>query len=90
LALAVLPKVLLLDEPTAGMSPEETRAMTSLITALPRETTLVIIEHDMAVLFEIAERMIVLDYGSILIEGTPQEVRASEVVRRRYFGERMH
>jgi branched-chain amino acid transport system ATP-binding protein len=90
LALAVLPKVLLLDEPTAGMSPEETRAMTSLIAALPRETTLIIIEHDMAVLFEIAERMIVLDYGSILIEGTPQEVRASEVVRRRYFGERVH
>jgi branched-chain amino acid transport system ATP-binding protein len=90
LALAVLPKVLLLDEPTAGMSPEETRAMTSLIAALPRETTLVIIEHDMAVLFEIAERMIVLDYGSILVEGTPQEVRASEVVRRRYFGERTH
>lgn len=88
LALAIVPKVLLLDEPTAGMSPDETHAMTVLISSLSRETTLVIIEHDMAVLHEIAERMIVLDYGSILIEGTPQEVRQSEIVRERYFGAR--
>lgn len=87
LALAVAPKVLLLDEPTAGMSAEETRAMTALISLLPREISLLIIEHDMGVVFEIAERITVLDYGSILIEGTPAEVRSSELVRRRYLGE---
>jgi branched-chain amino acid transport system ATP-binding protein len=87
LALAVAPKVLLLDEPTAGMSAEETLAMTALIAALPRDIALLIIEHDMEVVFEIAERITVLDYGSVLIEGTPDEVRASELVRRRYLGE---
>jgi branched-chain amino acid transport system ATP-binding protein len=88
MALAIAPKVLLLDEPTAGMSAEETRAMTALIAALPRDIALLIVEHDMEVVFEIAERITVLDYGSVLIEGTPQEVRASAVVRRRYLGER--
>jgi branched-chain amino acid transport system ATP-binding protein len=88
LALAIEPKVLLLDEPTAGMSAEETRAMTSLIAGLSREITVLVIEHDMEVVFEIAERVTVLDYGRILAEGTPQEVRATEAVRRRYLGER--
>jgi branched-chain amino acid transport system ATP-binding protein len=88
LALAVEPKVLLLDEPTAGMSAEETRAMTALIAALPREIAVLVIEHDMEVVFEIAERVTVLDYGRILAEGTPQEVRATDAVRRRYLGER--
>ena len=88
LALAVAPKVLLLDEPTAGMSAEETAAMTTLIAGLPRDVALLIIEHDMAVVFEIAERITVLDYGSVLVEGTPAEVRASDVVRRRYLGEK--
>ncbi len=88
LALAGAPKALLLDEPTAGMSAEETAAMTALIAGLPRDIALLIVEHDMEVVFEIAERIIVLDYGRVLIEGTPAEVRASETVRRRYFGER--
>ncbi|HVM78317.1 MAG TPA: ABC transporter ATP-binding protein [Stellaceae bacterium] len=88
LALGIEPKVLLLDEPTAGMSAEETRAMTSLIAGLPREIAVLVIEHDMEVVFEIAERVTVLDYGRILAEGTPQEVRATEAVRRRYLGER--
>ncbi len=88
LALAIAPKVLLLDEPTAGMSAEETQAMTALIASLPRDIAILIIEHDMEVVFEIAERITVLDYGRVLIEGTPAEVRASEIVRRRYFGER--
>ncbi len=88
LALAGAPKVLLLDEPTAGMSAEETAAMTALIAGLPRDIAILIVEHDMEVVFEIAERIIVLDYGRVLIEGTPAEVRASSVVRQRYFGER--
>jgi branched-chain amino acid transport system ATP-binding protein len=86
LALAIRPKVLLLDEPTAGMSAEETRAMTALLAGLPRTVTLVVIEHDMAVVFDLAERITVLDYGRVLVEGTPQEVRSSELVRQRYFG----
>ena len=86
LALAIRPKVLLLDEPTAGMSAEETRAMTALLAALPRAVTLVVIEHDMAVVFDLAERITVLDYGRVLVEGTVAEVRGSELVRERYFG----
>jgi branched-chain amino acid transport system ATP-binding protein len=88
LALAGSPKVLLLDEPTAGMSAEETQAMTALIAGLPRDLALLIVEHDMDVVFELAERITVLDYGSVLAEGTPEEMRRSEAVRRRYFGER--
>ncbi len=88
LALAVRPQVLMLDEPTAGMSPEETAAMAALIAELPSEITLLIIEHDMDVLFQIADRVMVLDYGTILMEGTPSEVRASDVVKQRYFGQR--
>ncbi len=86
LALAIAPKVLLLDEPTAGMSAEETRAMTALIAALPRDIAVLIVEHDMEVVFEIAERITVLDYGGVLIEGTPEEVRRSEIVQQRYLG----
>jgi len=88
LSLAGAPRVLLLDEPTAGMSAEETAAMTALLAGLPRDIALLIVEHDMEVVFELAERVIVLDYGRILIEGTPAEVRASPEVRRRYLGER--
>ena len=61
LALAIEPKVLLLDEPTAGMSGEETRAMTALIAGLPREIAVLVIEHDMEVVFEIAVRVTGLD-----------------------------
>jgi branched-chain amino acid transport system ATP-binding protein len=88
LALAGSPEVLLLDEPTAGMSAEETQAMTALIAGLPRDLALLIVEHDMEVVFELAERITVLDYGSVLAEGTPDEMRRSDAVRRRYFGER--
>ncbi|HYM02856.1 MAG TPA: ABC transporter ATP-binding protein [Stellaceae bacterium] len=89
LALAIAPKILLLDEPTAGMSAEETREMTALVASLPGDIAILIVEHDMDVVFEIAERITVLDYGSVLIEGTRDEVRRSDVVRRRYFGERV-
>ena len=87
LALALDPVVLLLDEPTAGMSPEETAAMKALIADLPRTLTLLVIEHDMDVVFDLADSITVLDAGAILFEGTPAEVRASEVVRARYLGE---
>ena len=86
LALLQEPQVLLLDEPTAGMSPRETAAMVDLLAGLPSELALVVIEHDMDVVFGLAERITVLDYGRILIEGTPAEVRRSPEVRRRYLG----
>ncbi len=86
LALALRPKVLMLDEPTSGMSPEETRSMQNLIAGLPAELTVLIIEHDMDVIFELAERVTVLDYGSVLLEGSPEEIRSSDEVRRKYFG----
>ena len=86
LALALEPRILLLDEPTAGMSPEETAAMQSMIAALPASLTLLVIEHDMEVLFGLADRITVLDYGKVLIQGAPREVRDSDVVRNRYLG----
>ena len=86
LALALEPKILLLDEPTAGMSPEETAAMQATISSLPASLTLLVIEHDMEVLFGLADRITVLDYGRVLLQGAPQEVRDSDVVRSRYLG----
>ncbi len=87
LALLRQPSVLLLDEPTAGMSPEETAAIQALIAGLPASLTVLVIEHDMDVLFGIAERITVLDYGRVLLEGEPDEVRGSALVRGRYLGE---
>ena len=69
IALATRPQLLLLDEPTAGMSPEETQRMTRLLVGLPREVTLLIIEHDMDVVFSLADRITVLHYGEVLAEG---------------------
>lgn len=87
LALAVEPKLLLLDEPTSGMSPEETKAMQALIQSLPGSLTVLLIEHDMDVVFDMAERITVLDYGRVLLSGTPEDIRSSSVVREIYFGE---
>jgi len=87
LALACRPRVLLLDEPTSGMSPEETARMHELIVGLPRTLTVIVIEHDMDIVLDFADRIIVLDYGRVLEQGTPTDIRASEVVRERYLGE---
>ena len=86
LALAAEPRVLLLDEPTSGMSPEETGRMLELVRDLPRDFAVVIIEHDMDMVFENADRVTVLNYGQVLLEGTPEEVRGSTVVRETYLG----
>jgi branched-chain amino acid transport system ATP-binding protein len=86
IALGTRPKLLLLDEPTAGMSPEETQRMTALLAGLPRDITLLIIEHDMDVVFTLADRITVLHYGEILAEGTADEVRADPRVYEVYLG----
>ena len=86
IALATSPKLLLLDEPTAGMSPEETVRMTRLLLELPRDITLLIIEHDMDVVFSLADRITVLHYGEVLTEGTPDEVRSDARVYEVYLG----
>jgi branched-chain amino acid transport system ATP-binding protein len=86
IALATSPTLLLLDEPTAGMSPEETHRMTRLLMGLPREVTLLIIEHDMDVVFSLADRITVLHYGEVLTEGVPDAVRADPRVYEVYLG----
>ncbi len=86
IALATSPQLLLLDEPTAGMSPEETQRMTRLLAALPRDVTLLIIEHDMDVVFSLADRITVLHYGEVLSEGPPDAVRADPRVYEVYLG----
>jgi branched-chain amino acid transport system ATP-binding protein len=85
-ALATSPKLLLLDEPTAGMSPEETHRMTRLLAALPRDVTLLIIEHDMDVVFSLADRITVLHHGEVLTEGAPDAVKADARVYEVYLG----
>ena len=87
-ALASNPKLLLLDEPTAGMNPAETRQMTDLIARLRRELglTVVLIEHDMKVVMGISERITVLDHGEMLAEGDPESIRANPKVIEAYLG----
>jgi len=89
LALACRPRVLLLDEPTSGMSPEETARMHALIKNLPRSLTVIVIEHDMDIVLDFADHIIVLDYGRVLEQGTPSDIRSSQVVRERYLGEQV-
>jgi branched-chain amino acid transport system ATP-binding protein len=85
-ALATSPRLLMLDEPTAGMSPEETQRMTRMLEALPRDVTLLIIEHDMDVVGSLADRVTVLHYGEVLTEGTFAEVKADPRVYEIYLG----
>ena len=84
--LATGPKLMLLDEPTAGMSPEETVRMTRMLEGLPREVTMLIIEHDMDVVGSLAERVTVLHYGEVLTEGTFDEVKRDPRVYEVYLG----
>jgi branched-chain amino acid transport system ATP-binding protein len=88
LALAGDPKILLLDEPTSGMSPAETARMIDLIAGLPRTLAVLMIEHDMKVVFSVADRVTVLYYGKVLATGTPDEIQANARVREVYLGAR--
>jgi branched-chain amino acid transport system ATP-binding protein len=86
--LGTKPELLLLDEPTCGMSPEETEGIMAFIKTLVDEKGLTILftEHDMGVVFGIARRISVLHQGSLIADGTPEEVRASEEVQKVYLG----
>lgn len=86
LALSSKPKILLLDEPTSGMSPAETQKTSQLIQSIPRNITLIVIEHDMEVVFSIADRITVLHHGEVILSGKPEEVRGDEKIREIYFG----
>ena len=87
LALATDPDLIMLDEPTAGMSRDETHYAVGLIRRLTEGKTLVIIEHDMDVVFSLADRITVLHYGQILATGAPLEVRQNQAVKDAYLGE---
>ncbi len=92
IVLARDPSVVLLDEPTAGMNPEETENMINLIKKLARRsgTTFFITEHDMKVVFSLAEKIYVLHQGHLLAQGAPQEIRTNEQVQEAYLGRKAH
>jgi branched-chain amino acid transport system ATP-binding protein len=90
MALASQPRLLLLDEPTAGMSPEETRVMMDLIVRLSQERTVILVEHKMKLVLGISDRLLVLHHGELLAEGTPTDIRQNDLVKRVYLGQREH
>lgn len=85
-ALVCRPKILLLDEPTQGMSHGDTEAAAEMIRSLAAEVTVLLIEHDIGLVMNLSNRVIVMHQGRILASGTPQEVRANEAVQSAYFG----
>lgn len=87
LTLALKPILLLLDEPTAGMSPEETASTVELMRRISADTTILFTEHDMAIVFGIADRVTVLQQGGVIAEGTPAEIRVNPAVISAYLGD---
>ena len=85
-ALATSPRMLLLDEPMAGMGPEESARMVAMLRELKRELTILLIEHDMEAVFALADRITVLVYGRVIASGPPAAIRADEAVRKAYLG----
>lgn len=86
IALAARPRVLLLDEPAAGLSPDETRKMVALVRALKGRYTIVLIEHKMDIIMSVSDRISVMHFGSLIAEGTPGEIQKNAEVRRAYLG----
>ena len=86
IALAAAPRVLLLDEPAAGLSPDETRKMVALVRALKGRYTIVLIEHKMDIIMSVSDRISVMHFGSLIAEGTPAEIQKNPEVRRAYLG----
>jgi branched-chain amino acid transport system ATP-binding protein len=87
MALATRPRLLLLDEPVAGMGLEESQRMVQFLSSLKGRRSIILVEHDMDAVFTLADRISVLVYGRIVASGTPEEVRANAEVRRAYLGE---
>ena len=86
MALATSPRMLLLDEPMAGMGPEESARMVAMLRELKRELAILLIEHDMEAVFALADRITVLVYGRVIASGPPAAIRADEAVRKAYLG----
>ena len=86
IALAAAPRVLLLDEPAAGLSPEETRRMVALVRALKGRYTIVLIEHRIDIIMSVSDRISVMHFGALIAQGTPQEIQRNPEVRRAYLG----
>ena len=87
MALASSPRMLLLDEPMAGLGPEESARMVDMLRALKQELTILLVEHDMEAVFALADRITVLVYGRVIASGSPDAIRANEQVREAYLGE---
>ena len=87
MALAGSPRMLLLDEPMAGLGPEESARMVTMLRELKNEFTILLVEHDMEAVFALADRITVLVYGRVIASGPPEAIRANEAVREAYLGE---
>jgi len=87
MALATRPRLLLLDEPMAGLGPEESARVVKMLRELKQELTILLIEHDMEAVFALADRITVLVYGRVIASGAPTDIRANADVRRAYLGE---
>ena len=87
MALACGPKLLLMDEPTAGMSPQETVVMMDLITQMAAERTIILVEHKMKLVMGLCKRLLVLHHGELLAEGSPDDIRCNSEVKRVYLGQ---
>ena len=86
MALAADPRLLMLDEPAAGLSRGERTLLTELLLRLPREITVVLVEHDMDVALAVADRVTVMHEGTVIVEGTPDDIQADKTVQDIYLG----
>ena len=86
MALAAEPRLLMLDEPASGLSRGERQLLTELLLELDRDITLILIEHDMDIALRVAERVTMMHEGGVIVEGTPDEIRANQLVHDLYLG----
>ncbi|TLN23453.1 ABC transporter ATP-binding protein [bacterium] len=86
MAISMRPRLIMLDEPAAGLSPSERVILTGLIKKLPAETTLILIEHDMEIVLDLADTITVLNRGEVIAEGKPEEIRSNQEVQKVYLG----